>query len=273
MNKIIFFMVLNLAIFFNSSINAATLVFGVVPQQSAKKLAETWVPVFNQLSKATGHKIVFATAKDIPTFEQRLANKEYDIAYMNPYHYVVYSKQSDYKALVKQRDKKIQGIVVVHKDSPITSLQALNQQIVAFPAPAAFAASIIPQAVMKELGVIVSPKYVSSHDSVYLNVSRQFMAAGGGVMRTLNAAPENVRNNLKILWRSEKYTPHAIATAATVSDQTRQSLLNALLDLNDKPEYKSLLNAIGFSGFQTADDKDWDDVRSLNIKTAVSGAK
>lgn len=269
MTRNIIFVLVNIFIFVNSDAKADTLVFGIVPQQSAKKLAETWVPLLNKISNDTGNKIIFATAKDIPTFEQRLANKEYDIAYMNPYHYVVYSEQVGYQALAKQRNKKIQGIIVVHKNSEFTSLQELHNKTLAFPAPAAFAASIIPQAVMQELGIKVSPKYVSSHDSVYLNVYRQFSPAGGGVMRTLNATPENVRKDLKVLWRSNKFTPHSIATAPNISHETRQQLLTALLSLNDKPEYQPLLRAIGFNGFESASNQDWDDVRQLSIQTSL----
>ena len=269
MNRIIFIIALVIAILFSANTQAETLVFGVVPQQSAKKLAETWVPVLNKLSEETGKKIVFATAKDIPTFEKRLAEKKYDIAYMNPYHYVVYAEQAGYRALAKQRDKRIQGIIVVHKDNPVQSLQDLHTKTIAFPSPAAFAASIIPQAVMHERGIEITPRYVSSHDSVYLNVVRQFMFAGGGVMRTLKAAPRDVTENLRVLWRSEKYTPHAIATAQAVPDETRKLVLDALLALNDSPENKPLLDAIAFSGFESAKNEDWDDVRGLDINVVL----
>ena len=65
-----------------------TLTLGIVPQQSAKKLAETWQPLINYISEHADIDVVFKTAKDIPTFEQRLAEGEYDIAYMNPFHFL-----------------------------------------------------------------------------------------------------------------------------------------------------------------------------------------
>lgn len=273
MHRILLVVILSFALLNAQSVNAQTLVFGIVPQQSAKKLAETWGPVLNELSKITGKKIVFATAKDIPTFERRLANQEYDIAYMNPYHYVQYSQLANYQALAKQRDKKIQGIIVVHKDNPAQTLADLDGKTLAFPAPAAFAATIIPQASIRKLGVEITPRYVSSHDSVYLNVERQFLFAGGGVMRTLNATDESTSKNLRILWRSERYTPHAIATSAKVSGETRKELLAALLQLNDKPEYQSLLKTIAFKGFEAAQNSDWDDVRDLNIQVLLPAAQ
>lgn len=269
MYRVILFITLILSTLILNHSKAETLVFGIVPQQSAQTLAKTWAPVMDELSIMIGKRIVFSTAKDIPTFEQRLADQAYDIAYMNPYHYVVYSETSGYRALAKQSDKRIQGIVVVRKDSPFTSLQDLDGMTLAFPAPAAFAASIIPQAMMNELGINFTPKYVSSHDSVYLNVFREFIIAGGGVMRTLNSTPAEVGDNLRVLWRSKKYTPHAIATKETMLEETRTSLLDALLALNEKPKYQELLKGIGFNGFESATNEDWDDVRSLKITTSL----
>ena len=69
-----------------------TFSFGVVPQQAASELAETWSPVLTWLSKQAGMQLRFSTAPDIPNFEQRLAKEEYDFAYMNPYHFVVFNE-------------------------------------------------------------------------------------------------------------------------------------------------------------------------------------
>jgi len=57
----------------SSFLIADPLVFGIVPQQSAKKLAATWSSMLAELSKRTGFQVIFSTAKDIPTFERRLA--------------------------------------------------------------------------------------------------------------------------------------------------------------------------------------------------------
>ena len=102
-----------------------TLSFGIVPQQNATKLARLWTPICKYLSKQTGYRFVFKTAKDIPTFEKRLATGEYDIAYMNPYHYTVFSIDPGYRAIAKETNKRIQGIIVVKKDSPYQSIVEL----------------------------------------------------------------------------------------------------------------------------------------------------
>ncbi|ALM92977.1 phosphate/phosphite/phosphonate ABC transporter substrate-binding protein [Alteromonas stellipolaris] len=242
-----------------------TLTLGIVPQQSAKKLAETWQPLINYISEHANIDVVFKTAKDIPTFEQRLAEGEYDIAYMNPYHFVVFHDSVGYRALARQIDKRIKGIIVVDANSDIVSLDDLNGKEIAFPSPAAFAATIIPSAYLKQQGILFTPRYVHSHDSVYLNVQRGFFNAGGGIIRTFNGVDDNIRSALRILWESDGYTPHAIATHPRITDTQRDALLTALLTLSEDEDNKQLLKNVGFKGFISSVDEDWDDVRALGI--------
>ena len=92
------------------------LSFGVVPQQSASKLAKLWIPILTAVGERAGVEIRFKTAPDIPTFEQRLARGEYDLAYMNPYHFTMFNQKPGYRALARARDKRIKGILVVRQD-------------------------------------------------------------------------------------------------------------------------------------------------------------
>lgn len=242
------------------------LTLGIVPQQSAKVLAKLWTPICQYLSDKTGMKIIFSTAKDIPTFENRLSAGEYDIAYMNPYHFTVFNQKPGYQAIAKEQEKRIKGIVVVPKDSEITDLKQLDGQTLAFPAPAAFAASVVPRAKIRAEGIKITPKYVSSHDSVYLSVARGFFPAGGGVMRTFNNTDSAVRDKLKVLWTTPGYTPHALAVHPKLQSETVTSISSALFDMYNSEEGKALLASVKFKNLGPAVSSDWDDVRALDIK-------
>jgi phosphate/phosphite/phosphonate ABC transporter binding protein len=190
---------------------AAQFSFGVVPQQSASELARLWTPILAYLNEKTHMALEFHTAKDIPTFEQRLAVGEYDFAYMNPYHYAVFHDFSGYRAFAKEKGRKLVGLIVVRKNSPVNNIAELQGQQMALPAPAAFAASMLPYATLKSRGISVKPRYVSSHDSVYLAVTKGMFPAGGGIARTFENLEPSVRDQLRILWSTRPYTPHAIA--------------------------------------------------------------
>ncbi|ABV37549.1 phosphonate ABC transporter, periplasmic phosphonate-binding protein [Shewanella sediminis HAW-EB3] len=244
-----------------------TITFGVVPQQAASTLARLWSPVLAELSQNANFNLRFATAPDIPTFEKRLASGEYDVAYMNPYHYTVFHEAPGYQALVKQKGKQIKGIIVVRKDSPILTIDDLNNKDVVFPAPAAFAASVLPRANLKVRGLENRVKYVGSHDSVYLAVAQGLVDAGGGVKRTFKTMDKATTSQLRVLWETPGYTPHAIAVHPRVPAGIVEELRQGFVELSSSSQGAEVLNVLGLKSFEAAKNSDWDDVRSLGLGT------
>jgi phosphonate transport system substrate-binding protein len=242
-----------------------TLTFGIVPQQSASTLAEKWAPLLNEVGQRAGVKLVFRTAPSIPVFEERLAKGEYDLAYMNPYHYVVFHEAVGFRAFAKEKDRKIKGIIVVRKDSPIRTLKDLQGEEIAFPAPAAFAASILTQAEFGRQHIDITAKFVASHDSVYRAVASGMQPAGGGIQGTFEAIPAELRSLLRILAETASYTPHAFAAHPRIDRALLGKITAAMTSLNGDDTGDRLLSPLSFKGFVTAEDKDWDDIRTLDI--------
>jgi len=245
--------------------NQQTLTLGIVPQQSAAKLARMWTPLLEHLSAQTSQRLQFRTAPDIPEFERRLANGDYDLAYMNPYHYTTFHRSPGYQAFAKQKDKRLKGIIVVREDSQYQDLGEFADQTLAFPSPAAFAASIITRAQFSNQEIPITPKYVSSHDSVYRSVAKGIYPAGGGVIRTFNGLEPEIRKQLRILWTSDPYTPHALAAHPRVPADAVKAILAAMQQLDNTEQGQQLLKGINFKGIVTANDADWDDIRKLNL--------
>ena len=240
-----------------------TYSFGVVPQQAATRLAAMWVPLLQRLESLSGVPLKFATAKDIPTFEEGLAAGRYDFAYMNPFHFVVFNAAPGYRALARDRDQRIKGIMVVAKEAPFVALEDLANQDLVFPAPGAFAASILTRAELERRGIPFQTRFVASHDSVYLNVAGGHFAAGGGIGRTLEAVNPEVREQLRVLWESPGFTPHAIAVSPQVPERDAQAVGQAFLALADAaPE---LLKDAALGPLTLAKDGDWDDIRALDV--------
>ncbi|MGN7612285.1 phosphate/phosphite/phosphonate ABC transporter substrate-binding protein [Magnetococcales bacterium HHB-1] len=243
-----------------------SLSFGVVPQQSARKLAKTWGPLLDWAGKASGLIIRFKTAPDIPSFERRLAAGAYDFAYMNPYHFTLFNQQPGYQALVRARDKRIKGILVVRNDALYHTIQDLAGQTLAFPSPTAFAASILVKSTLSKQQTPIKPKYVTSHDSVYRSVAQGIYPAGGGVIRTFKALAPDIRKKLRILMQTEEYTPHAVAYHPRIEQNTAMALRQALIELRQSRQGRSLLEPLKIKGWEAAKNEDWNDVRDLHIK-------
>lgn len=243
--------------------------FGIVPQQSASRLARMWGPFLNELSDQTGVTFQFRTAKDIPTFEACLAEGAYDVAYMNPMHFAIFSKEASYRAFARQAKKRLKGVIVARKDAGIASLTELNGETIAFPSPGAFGASILTRATLFEEGVDFEPSYVNSHDSVYRAVAAGLMPAGGGVTRTLGAVAPEIREQLEVIHETQSFTPHAFAMSAGFAEVMGDQVQAAFLQI--AASHMPLVEGIGMVGLDAAEDADWDDVRALNMTREASG--
>lgn len=242
--------------------------FGVVPQESASQLAANWSPVLAALSEKSGIKLSFATAPDVPTFERRLAAGEYDFAYMNPYHFVVYHAKPGYRALARAKGERLRGVLVVRKDSPVRGMKDLAGATLAFPTPAAFGATLLVQAELRRQRLPFKAAFVKSHNSVYRGVVKGLYPAGGGVPRTLDLLDPAIARELRVVWTSPPYTSHAIATRPQLDPAVRSRVLAAMMQVSLEPAQLRLLAEIGFDGFEPARDQDWDDVRRLGISPA-----
>lgn len=238
------------------------LSMGIVPQQSATRLARAWVPFLTELSKLTGVKISFATAKDIPSYEECLAAGAYDLAYMNPYHYTEFSADPGYIAFAHQRGKRLKGILVTRKDSSIMDLRDLADADIAFPSPAAFGASVLPRAEINKLGIQIQPQYVKSHDSVYRAVAAGLYPAGGGVLRTFGRITKDLRSQLRVFYETAAYTPHAFAAHPRVDPSLVETIVGQMVAMDaNSPS----IQALGMKGIDAGNDASWNDVRDLGL--------
>lgn len=244
-------------------LSAKVLVLGVVPQQSPVELAKGWKPVVSYLETATGEKINLKIERSIPDFERALYAGEYDIAYMNPYHYILAHKRKGYTAQVRDV-KKLVGIIVVRKDSGITNVSELKGKEILFPAPDAFAATLLTKYdLLKEYGIDVEKdkkfRYVNSHDSVYKGVARRIGDAGGGIERTFNALEDpETKSALSILYKTNAYPSHPFAFNPSLSTAVADKIADALTRM---PE--DLLEPIRMKNIVRTNDSEYNGVRKI----------
>ena len=216
--------------------------FGVVPQFDARTTFDIWSPILAQLQVRTGLRFQLLGSPSIPMFERQFHQQEFDFAYMNPYHAVLAA--SSYVPLVRDVATRLEGIIVVRKDSPIQSLRELQGKTMDFPAPNALAASLMTRALLDQLGVAVQPRYVKTHSSVYLNVALGQADAGGGVRQTLDEQPPAVRERLRVIDKTVAVASHPMVANKRISAAVREGVRAALLDLGETADGRALLKKI-----------------------------
>lgn len=258
------FLLVMVDILFLTTLFGENLTLGVVPQQSPIELIHDWQPLVDYLEKATGEKITLKIERSIPEFEKVLYSGGYDIAYMNPYHYVIAHKKQGYIANIRD-EKNVVGVLVVRKDSGISDISMLKGKKFLFPAPDAFAATLLNKyELLKKYGIDVDRdeqyRYVNSHDSVYKGVARGIGDVGGGVQRTLTDLNDiNTKESLTIIYKTKTYPSHPFAMKPSVSDKTKTKLAKAFMEMPVE-----LLKSLSMKHLVETKDSDYDAVRDVS---------
>ena len=246
---------------------------GITPLKPAARLAEEWTPLLDEVAKRSGLELRFRTATSIPAYGERLEKGEYDIAYMNPYDYQLYSASPGYRAFVRERGQPLEGVLLVRKDGRIKELRDINGARVSFPTPLAFAASLLTQAEMLKQGIKVDAKYVQSHDSVLKSVAAGNFEAGGTILKVLQTADPALAADLRVLHKTAAYPSHPFTAHPRVSVEVVDKLRQAFNSLHNDEVGRKLLAGVTFKGFESATDRDYDDVRRLDLKKLVEAVQ
>ena len=239
---------------------------GVVPQFDARHITRVWQPILEEVSRLSGVTLELKTSSSIPEFEQQFASGAYDFAYMNPYHAILAHQKQGYEPVLRDTGRSLHGIIVVRKDSEFTSVSQLDGKTVAFPAPNALGASLIPRAEFaNKFGIDIDEIYVKSHSSVYLNVLLGKAAAGGGVQKTLSQQPEDIREQLRVLYKTIGVAPHPLTVHTRVSKHTLDAVREAFLNLGSTDNGKSLLKKVPIKSIGIASMADYEPLRKMGL--------
>lgn len=222
-------------------------IFDVVPQLTATKIYTTWSPLLQRVGQDAGLCFELRVAPSIPEFEQKLLKGEPEFVFLNPYHAVLAHQKKKYQPLLADGEDFLTGILVVRADSPIQNLNELKGSQVSFPAPNAFAASLLIRAELAKKKIDITPLYVKTHSNVFRSVIGKDTVAGGAVNNTLDQEAPEVRQQLRVLYETQAYNPHPVATHPNVSAAVRQRFLDAMLKLTQDEEGRKLLNGINLS--------------------------
>ncbi|MCX7874182.1 MAG: phosphate/phosphite/phosphonate ABC transporter substrate-binding protein [Caldimicrobium sp.] len=241
MFKIVTLILLFLTIFNLSNARSTEIqkfTFGVVPQFPPDFIEQAWGPVLREISLRSGYLFELKIKKTIPEFEKGFLSGEFDFAFMNPYHMVVARRTQKYEPIIRDATP-LTGILVVKKESSVSKVEDLNGTTIAFPAPNAFGASLYMRALLTEkFKIKFTPKYVKTHDNVYRHVVLGMAEAGGGGNQTFQRQPDEIRNQLRILYETPPSAPHPIAVHPRVPHKVREIFVKLFFEISREKQFE-----------------------------------
>lgn len=225
----------------------------IVPQLPRTVTYAKWAPLLEQVGRSTGECFDLVIPDTIPAFERSLLQGKPDFGFANPYHEVMAWKRQGYRPLLIDGRLKLTGIVTVKNDSSIRTIHDLQDKVVAFPAPNAFAASLLIRAELAKQGIRIQPRYVQTHANAYRAVAMGEVVAAGGVNNTLQREDPALRDSLRVLYETAGYAPHPFVVHPRVSARTQKAVQMAIMSLATHEAGKKLLDDVQLSSPKLAD--------------------
>jgi phosphonate transport system substrate-binding protein len=241
--------------------------FGVVPQFESRKLSQVWQPILRDLEQRTGLALEMVSLPTIPEFEKAFMRGAFDFAYMNPYHAMLAMRHQGYVPLVRDGRNQLFGILVVRRDSPVQEVRELAGREIAFPAPNAIGASLLMRADLESVHRIeVKPVYVQDHSSVYMNVALGLMPAGSGVMSTLTQQRPEIRDQLRVIYRTRGLASHPVTAHPRVPEKDRERLRAAFLEMAGSSAGQAQLAEVPMQDLVGASEADYSDLAKWGLE-------
>jgi phosphonate transport system substrate-binding protein len=254
-------------------------IFLVHPLYNPQRLHQKFQPVMAYLGRhIPGTVFDLETANDYADFERKLKEHRADFALPNPYHATL-AQDWDYHVIAKMGDDSVfKGIFVVRKDSPIKLPADLKGKVVAYPAPTALAAAMMPQLYLQKHGVDVQTEisniYVGTHNSSIMNAYLKQSAVSATwpvAWKAFQQSNPAEAAELRVIWETPILIQNAIIARNDVPVELDAKVTQLLTTLQDSDEGRQLLAGIDTSSFVPAKNQDFDVVRRFikEYNTAV----
>ncbi len=246
-------------------------VFAIHPLHNPQLLQQKFEPLMRYL----GEKIPEAefdldASNNYAEYEQKLREGRPDFSLPNPYHATL-ATDWGYTVIARMtNDDVFRGIFIVRTESTIKEPRDLKGKTVAYPAPTALAAAMMPQLYLQNHGVDVESEldnqYVGTHNSSIMNAYLKQSAASATWPVAWNAfkkANPKEASELKVIWQTPKLIQNAVIAKKDLPQGIVDKVQYLLVSLQDNLEGQAVMESIDNTGFQASTDKDFDVVREF----------
>ncbi|BBP42308.1 phosphate/phosphite/phosphonate ABC transporter substrate-binding protein [Thiosulfativibrio zosterae] len=241
-----------------------TYIIGVHPLHNPSKLYEVFNPLADYLTQHISNaQFRIQASKDYPSYDQKIAKESLDFLLPNPYQTLNAIKKR-YKVINQMGSNDLfKGIILVRKDQNITDINQLKGKSIAYPAPTALAATMMPQYYLVTHGLDIQNDtktlYVGSQESSILNVyTGQTIASATWPVPWLELEKQQpeIANQLEIFAETDtlpnnSFMYHTVTVPAELALRVQHLLAN----LDQTPEGEALLERMNLQKIYQANNE------------------
>jgi phosphonate transport system substrate-binding protein len=219
----------------------------------------------DRMSERLGERVIIKMqiAKEYEEGIRQLADGEVDFARFGPASYVMVKQENPQVSIVaiesKKGEKRFKGVIVVHRDSPLQSLEELNGMTFAFGDQLSTIGRYLSQAQLLNAGIsgadLHSFAYLGRHDLVGEAVGASKYSAGAlkeSTYKKLVAKGVPIR----VLMSFDNVTKPWLASAGL-----DERILQAMREVMLASQNEEIVQRVSKNGFLAGEDADYDLIR------------
>lgn len=262
----------------NPGSDVKVYVVGVHPLHNPQRLMEVYGPVVEYINAAIPEAhFKLEASHNYKAFNEKLYSGHFDFAMPNPYQTIL-SLKHGYRVFGKMGDDKdFCGIILVRKDSGIRTVSDLKGEKVAYPAPTALAATMMPQYYLLTHGIDVNRDienlYVGSQESSIMNAVLGHVAAAAtwpAPWKTFSAEHPERAGQLEVKWRTDSLINNGWVVRKDIPPELVDKFAAALFGLGNSASGRKLLERLPISRFEPATDSTYAPVRDFLKKFSAT---
>lgn len=252
--------------------NRPNYILAVLPQFPPVEVYKRWTPLVERLSKELGINIQLKVYQKTQEFEADVLKGVPDFALVNPYFAIQAKGAQGYTPLVRDK-KSIRGIIFVRRDSPIDSIQRLNDKEVAFVGSKTICSLLLGYELSKGK-IHFTPRYMGTSSNVYRAVILDKAPAGGTLDTSLKREPAAVGSQLRIIYETPMIASHPLMAHPRVSEGLRQAVLDTVLQLaGDKNNHNIFEEILMLKPVKADYQRDYAPLEKLKLEKYIFGGE
>ncbi len=203
----------------------------IVPVVPPSEIKRRWQPLLDRLNQDSGLHFRFRFYKDFQSFEKGLAQGEPDFAVMSPLQ--TWRMRQHYLPALRG-NVAMNGIVVVHKDSPIRQLADLHERTLSLPDGGNHAANLLVLQGLKEQKIMPDLRPVKTENNAVRSVLLGKADAAIINNYTLKFVPDGLSVQLRIIHQTVDLPPPPISASLRLRPEVVAQMKAAMLRLQER---------------------------------------
>ncbi len=236
---------------------------------SPKGTMENYAPLFAYIEEQTGRPVEVVQRRTYSEINELIHRGEVDLAFVCTSSYLVGKRDFGMELLVVpqvQGKTTYQSYLIVPADSSANSLEDLRGKVFAFTDPISFTGKIVPTYWLYEIGetpdtFFQRTFYTYSHDDAIYAVAERFADGASVDSLIFEFAVQrdpDLLDQIRVIRKSDPFGIPPVVVSPSVRPQTRSILAEILLNMQNDPQGKAALQALGYDRFVKVDESIYD---------------